>query len=658
MTIFNTYTGNAMLNNALMTIEALAGLKNVSEVTPEVLLQQFNERKLWELYRRMKSYTMLFTTGGPLHNPSIKDPQLKESIYRQLVTTTLSSVETDGQYQCEISGLRFSATFADCYAKALRELKMAEKEIEKKDRTINRCWFPLIGALGSDAQALPQAKFDVRIHPVCLVIIQFLPLSALLYKGGILLFDAANFEFTKDFIAKSTERVAEEIEATPRDKSIENIKDFDKGKYLLRAIELFAQKQNYYGDRQTDINLWSFTNSGTGASCEVDRVPSPVFRDLLHLYKKSDCQIDLKKVLNSGYANSFINALKNDWDYEGLYPKKNYEGVSIPFFEEYQRLIGRAQHLDYAKYIAGLMKRATLGKSDEKMLAKTDAFKQQEYAPFFQKILVEAASKGEWSLANHLDLLDDPEALPVKSHTYGIFQKVHFYFQKQGQWEPVPSVHPGDKLESSLAGKICVFAIRQIEKDGEENFKSHQKTLKNLQEYNGFSLSPTLLRQCRELTLAQASTFLFHNYRLPHYGLNFLLRVYYSQAEKTPVPDVVLPQGGNSSWLERLETFAELYTNYYQDKYKGDWKKFRKHVLEPFPNRPSQFQQWLDHAFQNMKAFYEEQEPPGAEITTLIEDFEENLCFDEAGNFNSAFARFAIQFCLNQQYHFQPSPNF
>lgn len=61
-----------------MTIEALAGLKSVNEITSDVLRQQFNERKLWELNRRLKSYTMLFTRNGPLLN----DAKLGESIYR------------------------------------------------------------------------------------------------------------------------------------------------------------------------------------------------------------------------------------------------------------------------------------------------------------------------------------------------------------------------------------------------------------------------------------------------------------------------------------------------------------------------------------------------------------------------------------------------
>ena len=35
--IFKNYTGNAMLNNALMTIEALGNLSNVSCITPSLL---------------------------------------------------------------------------------------------------------------------------------------------------------------------------------------------------------------------------------------------------------------------------------------------------------------------------------------------------------------------------------------------------------------------------------------------------------------------------------------------------------------------------------------------------------------------------------------------------------------------------------------------
>ena len=37
MRIVNSYTGNPMINNALMTIKALAGLNNIQDITTELL---------------------------------------------------------------------------------------------------------------------------------------------------------------------------------------------------------------------------------------------------------------------------------------------------------------------------------------------------------------------------------------------------------------------------------------------------------------------------------------------------------------------------------------------------------------------------------------------------------------------------------------------
>lgn len=637
-----------MLNNALMTIEALAGLNSVHEITADVLRQQFENRRLWELYRRMKSYTMLFTRNGPLLN----DAKLGEAIYKELMLHIIRQPESAGPHQCEISGLRFSTKFSTHYLQVLRNLGVPEKEIEKKDRTINRCWFPLIGALGSDAQALPQAKFEISIHPICLVVIQFLPLSALIYKGGILLFDTVNTSFARDFIAKSVDRVQKAIQMATGTEPVENIKDFDKGKYLLRSIEIFEEKALYYEDKYTDINLWSFTNSGTGASCEVDRVPSRVFRSLCQLYR-DDCQADLKMLLNnSRHADAFVAALTNGDDYDGLYPHKDYPGVGVPFYEAYQQLIGKAHQLEYARYIAGIIKKTPLAKADEKMLLKTDAHKQKEYPAFLQKILVDAAGRGEWSLAHHLNILDDPDATPVKGYTYGILRKIHFYYQKNG-WRVVSAIPAVNKLTNTLVGKICSFAIHLIEKDAETSLRDHRKKLRNPQEYLNFSLAGSLVRQAHLLTLAQVTSFFFPNYRLQHAAISFLLRLYFSQSEQTTVAPVELPEVHKTPWLCRLEDFARLYTDYYLNKYQGDWVKFYKHVIKPFPTRPGEFQHWLDQAFDNMRNYFETEAPLWNDFKGRIDDLEQSLCFDDEGNNNPFFASFAIGYCLQRHYHAQ-----
>lgn len=639
MTIFQSYTGNAMLNNALMTIEALADLEKVQDITPAVINAQFQKYKFWELYKRMKSYTMLFTRNNLLTGNNKEGWKLYKALFERI----LDNVETQGKYQCEISGLRFDTTFSKFYQQTQRGLQEPEKE-----QGIDRCWFPLIGSLGSDAQALPQARFDVRIHPTCLVIVQFLPLSALLYKGSVLLFDTVNFDFARDFIAQNVERVREEINLTASGKQIENIKDSDKGKYLLRAIELFYRKQNRYGDRYTDLNLWSFTNSGTGASCEVDRIPSRFFHKLLHLFK-TDCRPELTKILSGKGSGYFLYCFENDLDFPGLYPAKGFEGASIPFFEEYQRQIGRAGQLDFIKYVAGLQCLKTLSQNDEKLLAKTDAYAQEGYAPFFQKTLVEAAARGDWSLEHHLSILDDSEAVPVKNTTVDIFKKVHFYFQRHVKWQPVSLPDAANTFSQTPAGQVCAFSIRLIEMDANESHTKHAERLADAQKFEDWRIYPLCIRQAEQLELAQVAAVFCRGNRLFHKGLNHLLRLYFCQKEQEPTPKTNLPTAPGSNWLRRLQYFAEVYEGYYLEKYADDRPKFKKHVLNSFPEKTGEFARWLTDAFERMREFYKEKKS----FLLEFDHMEETLCYDDDGNFNPVFARFAIEFCFNRNFKLQ-----
>ncbi len=639
-----------MLNNALLTIEALAELSSVQEITSEVLLVQLKKHDVGRLFKRMKCYTMLFTKNGPLH----QDAEKGEMIYRSLLTCILQNVELEGSFQCELSGLRFTTPFSEFYTQTLLAQGFPEKDVLKKDRSINRCWFPLIGGLGSDAQALPQAKFDIRIHPICLVVMQFLPFSAILYKGGVLLFDAVNEEIAREFIQENVEMVLNRAEVKATGQTIENIKDFNKGHYLLRAISLYQKKEGYkHDDRYTDINLWSFTNSGTGASCEIDRIPGAVFKKAFHLYKKTDCRPDLERILQFN-APPFLDSLQNLSDYWGLYPRKDFGGVGIPFFEEYQRLIGRDKHLEYARYIAGLIAHVTLTKGDEKLLAKTDAYNQDEYAPFFQKILMQATERDEWSLAHHLDILDYPDAMPVSSSTAGMFKKVHFYFQKKGQWEAIKMVQPSANFNQIKAGQACAFIIRLLEMDEAKTGKSGSKKLSDPQNYQHFSLQNLLVRQSAQITLPQIAAFFARNGQLVNYGLNFLLRIHFAQPQPSPIPETSLPDAETSPWLERLDAFAEFYLNYYDEKYAGDWRKFHKHVLVPFPQQTGAFLRWLTDAFEQMRAFYKEQK----QVYPEMDQFEDSLCYDDAGYFNAAFTRFAVEFSLSRKLQLQTSLTF
>src|SRR5690554_2344413 len=266
--IFHTYTGNAMINNALMTIEALAGLKDVSEITPSLLKNLYDKVDLKNLNKRLKSYTMVFSLNNPLVNPAKKANNAGEITYHNLLTAIMNDFESEGERICEISGLRFNKTFEEFYKEELDrqkavlvkeskdeiQLKKELKNIDNTDTSLNRTWFPLTGSLGSDAQALPQAKFTLEIHPICIPILQFLPSSAILYKGGILLIDSSNFELAKSKIAEHAKILKEIIENTSVKKQVDNFKDFHKGDHLIKILDILAKKEEM-NETYSDLNL-------------------------------------------------------------------------------------------------------------------------------------------------------------------------------------------------------------------------------------------------------------------------------------------------------------------------------------------------------------------------------------------------------------------
>ncbi|MEZ5044011.1 MAG: hypothetical protein R2828_29215 [Saprospiraceae bacterium] len=653
--IFNSYTGSAFLNNALQTIEVLGNTRTVQEITPQLIEGIYKKYEIWNLFTRMKSYSMLFTRNGPLLN----DKEYGEKIFKGLIEYILENHETDGEKTCEISGLKFQTTFEAIYEKVLNKIKYPAEKIQGKDKTINRCWFPLIGALGSDAQALPQAKFGISIHPICLVIIQFLPFSALIYKGGILLFDSTNFKFSKDFIEESTKRVLAEIDLTAEGKSIENIKDFNKGTYLLKALKLFSEKKDDYDDTYSELNLWSFSNSGTGANCEIDRVPNQFFKKLLQLYYDVECRSDLEKLISdSKLSTFFLEKLEANLDFWGLYPLKNYDGVGVPFYEKFQKLVGNAHLIDYAKYIAYLLKDETqLNKSDLKLLEKTDAYKDPAYKTIVFITLVRASENKKWSIENHLQILDNPAVLPVNSATFRLFKLIHFYYQKDARYLLTKLPESNINGVQSRAGKALFLVISLIESYEKTRNINIRSRLLNPHEAKAFNLQPILIAHASKLDLEEIYEFYFKDFKRQSFSLNDLLRIYFLNPVEASHPETAfeITQTVN---LNKYRSLAALYTDYYYSKYQNTstgefpYIKFRNHVLIQFPKNTTHFKKWLEDSEFNMLSLLKEQKEPiftkltKVEISKLFKDVQ----YDDLGNSNLSFARFAIEFSLHNIY--------
>lgn len=668
MKIFETYTGNAMLNNALMTIEALANLNNVSEITPEVLLKLYAEpikgHSLLSLNQRLKSYTMIFSLNNPLVNPAKKADNIGPSIYNNILLSIINNCETNGSHICEISGLRFEKTFEDFYKEQIDNLKnkVKSKKLDPKkekselanldntDLSINRCWFPLIGGLGSDAQALPQAKFSLRIHPICIAAMQFLPLSALLYKGSILLIDSSNFNFSRTFVKSNTEDVIKRISLTPETESIENIKDFAKGNYLLKALKVLEEKG--IEDDYSDLNLWSFTNSGTGASCEIDRIPNSLIKKLNKLINNPEIKNELIRIVeNRNISGNFLNALGDNLEWYGLFPAKNYEGVSVPFMEAYLHIIGSERKVQIAKHLAYLINKYK-SKSFEKYLIKSDAYNEKEYRMDFYSVLIKATECKEWDIYLQLQISDSLEAFPVRNTIYNIYKITHYFYQKQ----TFTKIQENVEVEYSKVENVCRWLIAIIQNDS-----NPQATIKRLidpQDYQTVGYTELLLRSAQYASVNLKSIFyaLYEPSGKPsRYGLNELLRLFFSQPEQRKFEIFELKEADEAieedyqNWFSTFDDFARDYQVYYFDKYKNDntgmmpYNKYLNQVLS-IPNEATKFMKWFDEAIENTNASLKK------DVSELQDKWSDDLLYNPQGEFTS-LARFAIQFSLRKMYY-------
>lgn len=642
MKIFNNYTGNAMLNNALMTIEALGKTNSVDEISTDLLFKIYEDKKLLKLNRRLKSYTMLFTKNGPLHNDKTNGEKVYDSLFKKII----GSFENDGNKTCEISGLKFETSFDEIFKQLLKELKYPDKEINKKDTSINRNWFPLIGGLGSDAQSLPQAKFTFDIHPICIAILQFLPLSAFLYKGGVLLIDSSNFILSKKLIAQHVKILNERISAISSTDSVENVKDFSKGNYIQNALNIMDEFED---NEYADLNLWSFSNSGTGASCEIDRVPNSLIKKLIQIKLSSpSVGLELKKILSRNEsAFSFLECLEDNKDWWLLYRNvfgsgkkaRNYEGCSVSFLEAYFKAIKKEADFVNARHISYLINKFKSA-SFEKYLSKTDAWNSNEYRVDVFKVLCVAAENEEWNLERHISILDSKDSFPAKNHFYQINKLVHFYYQN----EIFESTSIKCDALISNVFDVCFWLIGMIDQD--EKSSSIIKDLQSTQEYKSVNYHGVLLRNASNLELYEIlGTLYSEEMKSARFGLNELLHLYYLQKKRKiqelrglRIEKDFFPVSYYKAWTDNIQGFFNDYKSYYLAKYKNEttgklpYQKLKNQVSK-IPNNTTQFLRWFEEAYQNTNE-------------TLKKDqwWDNSILHNPSGDFSSSLFRFIFKF--------------
>lgn len=644
MQIVKHYTGNPMLNNALMTVKALAGLSSISELTTEILKEKLMKvyddlpYSLMDLNLRFKSYTMLFTKNGPLYN----DKKLGKQIYQKLMLKIVDSFEDDGDKICDLSGLRYNKSFSQLFAEVLLDLGTPEKELTKKDLTLNRCWFPLLGGLGSDAQALPMAKYTYNVHPIFIVILQFLPLSALVYKKGLLLVDSSNIEFCEYYIEDNFNEVKDRLHGVLSTLPIENIKDFTRGHYLIKALNEMVKSQMDFDC--SEFSFWSFSNSGAGASCNIDRIPNELLQKLEILYIRH--KDELTQILhNSMFANGFLDCLDSNKEWSGLYPYKNYEGVSVDFFESYWEVIGQKKDTEMAKYIAFLISKYKSAAFD-KYLNEKNAYDctHYNYKNDLNKILLLATENGEWSLKHQLYIQDDKDSVPVIFASYNLYRFIHFYFQHSVYNDHLPELEVVDNNQA----RACRWVIDLISKDSEKK----QIDIKNQILNTSFSNSifdELFIRHADDQNVSIYTVYpvLFDDKgKKDVWGLWSLLRYYYTTPTENLTEDSLyaLPEitiiEDYKLWFESIDTFVMAYIRYRMHKVVNEDKRgeYMKKIFKSVPKDDLREQRiWFKDILDRLNDYSKEGSWD-----------EEVLVYDPMGNYNFSTFIYAVRMKLSK----------
>ena len=402
------------------------------------------------------------------------------------------------------------------------------------------------------------------------MLLQFLPLSAFIYKKGILLIDSTALEFSEDFVEENVTIIVDKAkEVISTGAPIENMKGSFKGHFVLQALKVFDKVKVDCGN--AEVNLWSFSNSGAGANCSIDRIPNDLLKRLSKL--RNLHRGETENILsNPTISSAFIECLSDKKEWYGLYPSKNYDGVSTDFFESYWMVIGRDKQTEMAKYIAGLIAKYKESK-DENILSKSDAYdvKKYDYVSLINRVLWRATVEGEWTMMHQLAILDNPEMIPISYKSYSIYKIVHFYYIKQ----VISNVLPSLEMVRSNAYLLCLKLINLI---NDASDYRRNKVINRILEFRygeeNNNVDPSVFD---ELFIEDSQNEDINSiYPLIYtisgkkniYGLCALLRLYYKSPtlvklnqDENHVPEVEMDKD-NRKWLDNINKFASQYIDY------------------------------------------------------------------------------------------------
>jgi CRISPR-associated protein Cst1 len=427
-------TGNPFVDTGQAIISYLAGKESFTELDYNDVVDVFNSGKeIIDWNSRSKSFTMVFGNNGPLTQTSIKDKAIRKNNYRIYLSGLLdqipdSNINNQASDLCECCGEYNNVDLNSIYSKL-------DIKNPKDINHVGRHLFPLIGSLGSDAQSLPSASRMFNICPRCLFAVSYLPLGTRLLQGKLIVFEGAYQPFVQDIIGSI-------VDENKRLLSLggDNIEIIGKkqpsGMTIKWLCDTFENLQKALKREQipekSELNIWLFSNSGTGANCTILQIPDFSVKFLWDAKRNglsneiaSIASNEHKLIKNSNYH--MLNCIRNKTDYSGLYPYKKYKGSSVKLFSYYQNHILNISH-ESLIVSQKLAKSVFPGASKEqKTWLKSDVFHDVKNRNLLKGKIAELVQNGTFSINEYFNIFPIISLKPLQVDFRG-FNFVKYFF--------------------------------------------------------------------------------------------------------------------------------------------------------------------------------------------------------------------------------------
>jgi len=443
-------SGNPFVDMGLCTIAALGEKDSIDEISIEDMEEIFNKYDIASANGMLKSFTMVFTNNTVLGQTAYKAHRIE--MYRDLLIAFLKSIrEMNGnknKFICEICGQSHDFDINDIWNDIVTKYGYEPKE----NKVLGRDFFPLIGSLGNDAQALPSASRAVNICPLCLFAVNYIPLGTMLMKGRLICVESTSevimLEFIKDIVYENKNRISMgNREIIGRKESDAKIYE----KFLKMFTRLQTVKRYEKLPDSVAIYLWLFSNSGTGADCDIIEIPNKPLQFIWEISRKSeDFKNEFLDLVSKDKAKKLFDAICYGEDYEGLYPKGKDNGVKPELYEYYQRfIVGKSvPALEFAKKVARNMLKGKDAKARTK-LKKSDIFKEPKNRNIAEKAMFCMVMNGE---ANYLDYLElfNKEDKYLSVNTLDAYNTIMYYLYN----DDAPDIQgEGSSMEQRIKSK-------------------------------------------------------------------------------------------------------------------------------------------------------------------------------------------------------------